>query len=255
MIERFNKVTNGLYRGGAPTPTDVLKLHKDYGIKKIVSLDKEAGDKIERTCKMLGIKHERLPIDSSKTSLIKLFRNNLKDLLIKGGPTFVHCQWGKDRTGLLVAIFKIKYMGYTPHRALQNAKALGFGINVSPSWVRLYEKLILGTKPAKDAKDSNHADIVSNERDGVGDNKDSYLDQAHQGSFSPYLSETRQYPEDMVYNSINDQSPTRENYKSNKPIKEHDLEEDVVPQVGTYDNGAGMYGAGPVFPSGGFITE
>lgn len=252
MIQRLKKITEGLYRGSAPSPKEVLWLKETLGIKKIVSLDRETGDKIERACEMLDIEQAKMYIDANKSSLLNLFSQDLKKLLLEGGPTYIHCHHGKDRTGLLAAVFKVKYMGMKPEKAIEEAKSLGFGIGVNPEWVKLYEKIIRSCTPEKD---SNDADIVSNVRDGHGDSRDSYLDEGHQGSFAPYLQKTRQDPMDPVYNSINDQSPTRENYNENKPIKEHDPEHDVIPQVGVFNNDAGGRGFGPVENAGGFFYD
>lgn len=253
MIRRFREITKGLYRGSAPTPQDVLKLKKDFGIKKIVSLDKDAGDKISRTCKILGIKQDKVYLDGSRPSLINLLHHNLKRLLLDNGPTFLHCHEGKDRTGLVSALFKCKYMGMDPAKSIEEAKSLGFGIGVDPKIVKLFEKLIMNVKQEKDI---NSADIVANERQYIGDNRDSFLDEGHQGSFAPYLSETRQYPMDKVYNETNDQSPTRENYEDYKTVKENkenNLEN--IPLVGIYNNDAGGRGAGVTENMGGFIYD
>ena len=252
MIHRLKEVTKGLYRGSAPSPTDVLWLKKHFKINKIVSLDKEAGEKISRTCEMLGIKQVKCYIDGTKGSLFKALQHNIKDLLLSDGPTYVHCLHGKDRTGLIVALFQCKYMGYSSEKALKEAKSLGFGVGVDPEWIKMYEKAIQTCKPDKD---SNNADIVSNVREYQGDGKDSFLDAGHQGSFAPYLSVTKQYPDDPVYNSINDQSPTRENYDQDKSIKEHEVEKDVVPVVGLYNNDAGGRGFGPTENNGGFFYD
>lgn len=255
MIERLRKVTNGLFRGSAPSPSDVLWLKDHLGINKIVSLDKKSGDLIDRACKMLKIEHKKVYIDDTRESLIKFFSHNLKDLLLNGGPTYIHCRYGKDRTGLVIALFKCKYMKMRPEKAIEEAKSLGFGLGVDPKIVNLYETLIKSCKPM--ATDTHSADIVSNEREYIGDNRDSFLDEAHQGSFAPYLSPTRQNPMDAVYNYINDQSPTRENYFSNKSIKEHDNEEEKqsVPQVGVFNNDAGGRGFGPTENFGGFFYD
>ena len=213
MISRFHKVINGLYRGSAPSPKDVQLLKDKYNIKKIVSLDKEAGDRIHRTCKLLGITHVMAPIELKKSSLVNFLHHNLHDLLIKGGPTYVHCHWGKDRTGLVVAMFKCKYLKENPDKAIHEAKSFGFGVGIPIEVVHLYEKMIKACKPTKD---ENSADIVSESREPVGSINEL---EGHTSSFAPYLDQTRQYPADSVYNDINSQSPTRENYPS---IKEHD---------------------------------
>jgi hypothetical protein len=247
MIHRLHKVIDGLYRGSAPSPRDVELLKNYYGINKIVSLDEESGRRIDKSCKLLNIKHIMCPIDGTKDSLLKFLHHDIKNLLLNDGPTFIHCKYGKDRTGLAVAIFKCKYMGEDPEMAIRDAKSLGFGLGLPEHVVNLYEKII---KSCKTSSDENNADIVSITRQPIGDNKDSPLDSAQMGSFSPYLSQTRQYPMDAVYNELLDQDPTRENYKAITP---HIKGKVNVPLVGVYNNSAGIAGAGPSTNSGGFL--
>jgi len=215
MIDRFLPVAKGLFRGSAPTRLDVVSLKNKYGINKIVSLDQESGDKIKDTAKKLGIEHIIIPLTFNSVTLLKLLDYDLEDLLIKDGPTFVHCYHGKDRTGLVCALFECKYLGDNPEDAIANAKDIGMGVGLNPKVTKFYEKII---RSCKSNKDINDADIVSISREPTGDNRDSYLDQAQQGSFAPYLSKTRQMPMDSVYNPINDQSPTRENYQDYKEV-------------------------------------
>jgi protein tyrosine phosphatase (PTP) superfamily phosphohydrolase (DUF442 family) len=257
MINKFIEIVpKKLFRGSAPTPQDVLRLKKDFNIKKIVSLDAEAAKKINRACKMLGINHVVLPInlDTYRSDIIKLLQHDLKNLLLDGGPTFVHCQAGKDRTGFLTALFKCKYMGMDPEDAIAEAKELGFGVGVDNKIINLFEKIIRSCKPAKSIK-KEPEDIVSNERQYIGDNRDSFLDEGHQGSFAPYLSPTRQYPMDALYVYINDQSPTRENYNPSGAVSTVSTEKDIVPMVGVFNNDAGARGFGPVENYSGFFYD
>lgn len=255
MIQRFRKVTDDLYRGSAPSPKDVEWLKDNLGIKKIVSLDERAAHRIDRACKLLGIKHIVLPINFQNfmESLLNFLKHDLKKLFLEDGPIFVHCEAGKDRTGLAIALVQCKYLGKDPEDAIEEAKSLGFGLGIPTAIISIFEKVI---RSCKSSKDENKADIVSNEREYISDNRDSFLDEGHQGSFAPYLSVTRQNPMDAVYNFIVDQSPTRENYQSSRSIKEHDSkEEDVVPMVGVYNNDAGGRGFGPTDNAGGFIYD
>lgn len=255
MIQRLRKVTDQLYRGSSPSPKDVVWLKDNLRIKKIVSLDQKASDRIKRACQILGIKHVSLPIEfqNFKASLLKFLHHDLKKLLLEGGPTYIHCEAGKDRTGLAVALVQCKYLGKDPEEAIEEAKSLGFGLDVAPQPIAIFEKIIRECKPPKD---NNNADIVSNEREYIGDNRDTFLDEGHQGSFSPYLNVTKQNPMDALYNFIMDQPQTRKNYHPGKSIKEHDhQEEDVVPMVGVYDNDAGGRGFGPAENNGGFIYD
>lgn len=104
---RFTNVVDQVYRGGAPTINDVEVLRNNFGIKRIVSLDSSVADNIKDICKNIGIQHVVLPV------LVKDFKtvSNLPNidwsrLLRDGGPTYVHCLHGKDRTGLAVALFR-----------------------------------------------------------------------------------------------------------------------------------------------------
>lgn len=265
MIHRLRKVADGLFRGSAPSPKDILWLKEILGIKKVVSLDKETGDRIDRACKMLGINHVKAYIDGSRNSLYNVLNQDLKKLLLDGGPTYVHCHEGKDRTGLIVALFKCKYMGMNPEDAITEAKSLGFGVGIPPQTMHLYEKIIRACKSHKDP-DINSADIVGNERDYSGDNRDSFLDEARRGDFSPYLDHTRQDPMDAVYVYINDQGPTRQNYDQTwrEPKKRLEQgqddainwhEDQTIPQVGVFNNDAGARGFGPTENYGGFFYD
>lgn len=245
MINKLIKITNNLYRGSAPSPKDVQWLHDNLGIKKIISLDKDTGLKIERVCKLLGINHIIIPLDGSRKSLINLIKHNLKDLLIKGGPTFFHCLYGKDRTGFLAALFECKYLGKNPEDAINDAKKLGFGVGVNPEYVNLFLKLIRGCKPVTDL--NNNSDIVSNQREYKVDNRDTYLETNDPKSFAPYLGTSKQYPYDGVYSDINNPEEVK-----NFPIinKIND-----IPLVGIYNNDAGLSGAAPTQNVGGFIYD
>lgn len=201
MIKRFTKVNDNLYRGGAPSTDDVVKLKQNFGINKIVSLDEAAGNKIDRICKILNIDHIMIPIDVEKSStLLPLLSIDLHDLLIKDGPTFVHCLQGKDRTGMLVAMFNCKYNNMPCDESIKEAKSFGFGFGLPAKTQRIYTKLIeLCCQDKHQAslshiKDKNNADIVENSRPNP-DMKGSTLDRADMVSISPFLDPTSGYPE------------------------------------------------------------
>ena len=249
MIHRFRTVVpDVLYRGSAPSIQDVQSLKDKLGIKKIVSLDKDTGQRIDKVCKLLGIEHVKMYLEGDKKSLTHFITQDLKKLFLEDGPTFVHCHEGKDRTGLACALVECKYLGKDPEKAIEHAKSLGFGVGLQPHITHLYEKLI---RSCKGSKDNNSADIVSNERSYVGDNRDSFLDEGHQGSFSPYLDETQRNPQEPLYQNLDDQSPTRQDYPSYKKDKEelarhkddyYQGSVNDVPLSGIYNNDAGVHG-------------
>jgi hypothetical protein len=253
MIKRFRAVIPGkLYRGSAPSPRDVLDLKDKLGIKKIISLDKESGDRIHRTCQMLGIEQVKMYLDHTRQSLYNFLSQDMKKLFLEGGPVFFHCHEGKDRTGLAAAIIECKFLGKSHEKAIEYAKSLGFGWGLPPESTQLYEKVIRHCKPSKD---DNSADIVSLEREYKGDNRDSFLDEAQRSSFAPYLDHTRQNPMDAVYTYITDQSPTRQNYPDTSLFRYDPEKGDVLPNVGEFDNDAGQRGFGPSENYNGFFSE
>lgn len=248
-MENFEEITKSLFKGSSPSPKDVEKLSKDFGIKKIVSLDQRSGDKIKNICKLFGIKQVIIPLDGKIKSILELFKHDIKDLLEKDGPTFFHCYHGKDRSGFIEGYYRIVCLHENPKKVIDDIIKKEYGKKCKPEFVKLFDKILSSFLPETDV---NNADIVSNLREYSGDYRDSYLDQSTMKSISPSLDMTRQDPWDFVYNPINDQSPTRENF--NEPIKEYE-ENNIMPSVGIWNNDAGILGVGPTTNSGGFIYE
>lgn len=258
MIRRLRKVNEHLYRGSAPSVEDVIFLNKKLGIKKIVSLDAAAGKRIDRATKLLGINHVMLPIDiNRKTSLINFLNQDISDLFDKGGPTYVHCQEGKDRTGLAVALYRCEEQGWSCEKALKEAKKLGFGVGVNPRVVKLYMKIINKACGCNDKHDISFAyDIVSNQREYPSDYRDYSLDTWEQGSWSPYEDyRVREFPAAGVDIEWPDQYPSRTNYG----LDDSDLDKsrdynDGFPQSGQWDTSTnGIMGAGPSLVGSGYI--
>ncbi len=240
----FAKITKNLYRGSAPSLEEVKDLNDKLGITKIISLDKKSGDKISKICKLLGIDHKIFDLNSDKKSFGKLLTEDLEDLFLSDTPTFVHCKHGKDRTGIVSAILRCKYMDWSYEDAIKEAEKYGFGTGLSGDMINFYHKILKNCK-----SDSNEASIVDNERSykGTSDSTATFLDEANQHSFSPHLSNTRQYPYD---------SPNLYEYNEKEDENSKDLTSIVdnsIPQVGIYNN-VSTQGVGFMAPNNGFIT-
>ena len=143
MIYKFIKVTPKLYRGSAPTIHDVIYLKKKYNINKIISLDEFDGNKINDICNKLNIEHIIITINHNINSINNLLNYDIKELLESNSPTFVHCHAGKDRTGFLIALYKIKFCSISFNEALKEAISLGFGVNIDDSFQPIIQKFKL----------------------------------------------------------------------------------------------------------------
>lgn len=254
MLNNLAFVASGLYRSGAPLPSD-LPLLKKLGIRKIVSLDKVAGQKISRATKLLDIRHIMLPIEiGNRKSLLKFLNQDLFELLQNDGPVLVHCAAGKDRTGLACALFRCRYQSWPASAAIKEAKSFGFGIGVDPAIIHLYIKLIQ-SNAKKHSSDVNDADIVGNEREEASNYDDYTSGNGGQLSWSPFEDyRVREFPLSPVDSSrdYDEGYDTRETRGLSDASEDREYEEGM-PQSGQYNSITSLIGAGPSMVGSGYV--
>lgn len=149
-IYRFGKVNKFLYRGGLPTETD-LKALKDFKVKTVVSFrglgdDKEKFQIAEekKQVEKLGMKFLNIQIPFDKPvpeKTIKSFFTAVNNA--KNQPLFVHCKGGRDRTGIMVSLYQMKYAGYSAEKAIEEMKEYTF----NPSDYPIFTNQIMNFKP------------------------------------------------------------------------------------------------------------
>lgn len=160
MPDRFSKVVDGLYRGGIPTPREVQLLNKAYGINKIISLDQECGDEIDPICKELGINHITWGLSGGNDPKIAALKKRIIPTLLHGGPTYVHCKHGKDRTGITIAMFRI-YNGWPLMKALKEAASFGMGSDMPKEDAKAFYDAVKSFDDEFTDDKNNTMDIVS----------------------------------------------------------------------------------------------
>lgn len=134
QIERFNKVDERLYRGAQPTEAGFKKL-RELGITTIINLRMEP-DAVKtdekRMVEALGMKYVAIPVEDgnfftrSRTipdEAIRTFFKIVDDA--EHGQVFVHCHRGADRTGAMVAFYRIARQNWTAEKAAKEARDLG----------------------------------------------------------------------------------------------------------------------------------
>ena len=116
--------------GPVEAPWDLAELQAG-GVRVIVSLNKQA-DPAEVAA--AGLRHHLLPLPP-----ILPLSNSLQDMLLEGleevlaalhaevsagQPTLVHCHSGKDRTGLALTAYLVRYCGLEIDEAIDRVRAV-----------------------------------------------------------------------------------------------------------------------------------
>ncbi|CAN5215397.1 hypothetical protein BH10CYA1_BH10CYA1_43960 [soil metagenome] len=126
LIPNMSVVSSNLIRGSQPS-TSALSLLKSAGVKTIINLRnedilvaQEAG-----AAKRAGLNYVNIPMAVFETPTKQQFQKFL-NVVDKDGPVFVHCQRGEDRTGTMVAVYRVARQNWDANRAYQEMTAMGF---------------------------------------------------------------------------------------------------------------------------------
>lgn len=126
-ISNFDIVSEGLWRGAAPSNQAMQKL-AESGVKTIVDLRMAGLGAAEEAskAKKLGIKYIHIPLGFMGPSLFKVaqFLNIVNDPANQ--PVFVHCRYGADRTGALVAVFRVIHDHWSFNQAYSEMRSHHF---------------------------------------------------------------------------------------------------------------------------------
>jgi len=148
-IPHFSKVNNSLYRGGRPEPADLSYLQR-LNVRTVINLQGgdlnnpryrafmkwwepgELADAIASEMSLsesLGLLFFSKPLDAIDPVSDGDDARIDEILAIMGNPAaqpvFVHCEHGVDRTGLIIALYEVKYLGMSPHDAYNEWRASG----------------------------------------------------------------------------------------------------------------------------------
>ena len=122
-LRDFGQVTPTLYRGGQPSPEGFQTL-ASMGVKIIVDTGRSKRD--EALVEKLGMRYVSLPWycpfpkDKVFDRFVEVIRNN------PGKKIFVHCRLGDDRTGMMIAAYRMAEDGWTAKQAMQEMHKFGY---------------------------------------------------------------------------------------------------------------------------------
>jgi tyrosine-protein phosphatase SIW14 len=124
-VPNLGEVSPTLYRGAQPTQEGFQKL-AEMGISIVVDL-RERGREVERRrVTKLRMRFVAIPWncfhpeDTDMARFLRLLRDN------RGKKVFVHCQTGDDRTGMMIAAYRMVEEGWTAEEAMKEMEAYGF---------------------------------------------------------------------------------------------------------------------------------
>jgi protein tyrosine/serine phosphatase len=128
-IGNFGCVSQRIYRGAQPTEQGVRELAR-RGVKTIINL-RDANEKahLERKwAEQEGIKFYNIPFGNWLGPKDEKIEEVLKLINSSGNqPIFIHCKRGADRTGTVVAAYRISHDRWTAKKAKEEAKKYKFG--------------------------------------------------------------------------------------------------------------------------------
>jgi tyrosine-protein phosphatase SIW14 len=126
-LPNFHRVNQELFRGAQPTPEGIAQLRM-LGVKTVVDL-RAPGERSEAEKKIvegLGMHYVSVPMgglhapDPDQVSqVLRIIGDS------SAAPVFVHCRRGSDRTGTVIAIYRITHDAWDNAKALAEARSLG----------------------------------------------------------------------------------------------------------------------------------
>lgn len=123
-LPNLYQVSDDLYRGAQPTAEGMGEL-VTMKVRTVVNLRSLHSDRRLLGSHPLAYEHITMKAwhtdDDDLVAFLKLVTDATKQ------PLFVHCKHGADRTGLVVAVYRIAVQGWTKEEAIAEMTTGGFG--------------------------------------------------------------------------------------------------------------------------------
>lgn len=118
------RVASGIYRGEQPGAAGYATL-KRLGVKTVIDLRTSESEKAQ--VEAAGMKAIAVPIEMSRKGL-KEKVDQVVALMADpvNQPVYVHCRHGQDRTGIVVAAYRMSQQGWALKDAESEMQAFGF---------------------------------------------------------------------------------------------------------------------------------
>jgi tyrosine-protein phosphatase SIW14 len=131
VLPNFQIVNANVLRGGQPTDEGISRLAQ-RGVKTIIDLRLASEHSIPHEKQLVEsngmhfvsvpIRGMAAPTDEQLYGVLRILNDS------KQWPVFVHCRRGADRTGTILACYRISHDSWNNQKALEEAKTYGISI-------------------------------------------------------------------------------------------------------------------------------
>lgn len=123
-LSNVGRVSSHIFRGGQPGPKGYETLKK-MGIRTVINLRTTKSEK--REVDAAGMNSIEIPISMIR-SIDKKAVEKVVEIMSdpENQPVYLHCRVGQDRTGVVVAVYRMKIDGWTLEEAVAEMQEFGF---------------------------------------------------------------------------------------------------------------------------------
>lgn len=126
-LPNFHQVNGELYRGAQPGKDGYQRL-AHMGVKTVVNLrnDDQLAQAEAKDVRALGLTYFNIPLNTWRRPTDEQVNRVLAIISDPANqPVFVHCRRGADRTGTMIAVYRISHDGWNTEQAKAEANRFG----------------------------------------------------------------------------------------------------------------------------------
>lgn len=123
-LSNVGKVSPAIFRGSQPLPEGYITLKK-MGIKTVINLRTSKNEK--KVVESTGMRSIEIPMNVLSDVNVETV-NRIIEIMADpiNQPVYIHCKLGQDRTGVVVAAYRMKVDGWSLSEAEAEMQAFGF---------------------------------------------------------------------------------------------------------------------------------
>ena len=140
-VPNLHRVTPLIYRSAPPSAEGFHNLAK-IGVKTVINLRRTVDDSplaVGTGLALIHIKITTRHVTDGNGAKIALALRALRDAQSPAGPVLLHCTHGADRTGIIAALWRMLYQGWSRDQALEELQQGGFGFHAV--WINIPQYL------------------------------------------------------------------------------------------------------------------